>query len=71
MGDGADRVDETGRALGGQPDADHVRRRADGRPPEEESSEDPAGQAEAILQESEDRTAGGADAADGEEADRE
>jgi hypothetical protein len=60
MGDEADRVDETGEALGGEPDADHVRRRAEGRPPEEGSSEDPAGQAEAILQESEDRTAEGA-----------
>jgi hypothetical protein len=61
MSDEGDPVDETGESIGGQPDADRVRRRAEGRPPEEESSEDPAGQAEAILQESEDRTADGAE----------
>jgi hypothetical protein len=38
-------------------DADAVSTRAGGRPPEEESSEDPEEQARAILGESEDRTA--------------
>jgi hypothetical protein len=37
------------------PDPDEVASRAEGRPPEERSSEDPTSQAEAILQESEDR----------------
>ena len=67
MSNEEDPPDETGAPVGVGPDADHVRRRADGRPPEEESSEDPEGQAEAILQESEDRTA---DGADGSQADR-
>jgi hypothetical protein len=35
--------------------------RASGRPPEEESSEDPERQAQVILEESEDRTTQGAD----------
>ena len=61
MSDKGDPVDETGESIAGRPEADSVRRRAEGRPPEEESSEDPAGQAEAILQESEDRTADGAE----------
>jgi hypothetical protein len=55
-----DSVDDAGEPLGGTPDADNVTTRAEGRPPEEESSEDPAAQAEAILQESEDRIADGA-----------
>ncbi|HWE68489.1 MAG TPA: hypothetical protein VG298_17750 [Acidimicrobiales bacterium] len=38
-------------------DADAVSTRAGGRPPEEESSEDPEEQARAILGESDDRTA--------------
>jgi hypothetical protein len=59
MSDEGDPADEAGESIGGLPDADSVRRRAEGRPPEEESSEDPEGQAEAILQESEDRTADG------------
>ena len=37
------------------PDPDEVASRAEGRPPEERSSADPTSQAEAILQESEDR----------------
>jgi hypothetical protein len=40
---------------------DAVASRADGRPPEEESSEDPERQAQVILEESEDRTAEGAE----------
>jgi hypothetical protein len=37
-----------------------VETRADGRPPEEAASDDPEGQAEAILEESEDRLEDGA-----------
>lgn len=54
----AESVDEP---LGGTPDDEDVASRAGGRPPEEESSDDPTSQAEAILQESEDRIAEGAD----------
>ncbi len=56
-----DLTDDTGDPLGGTPDADNVTTRAEGRPPEEESSEYPAAQAEATLQESEDSIAHGAD----------
>jgi len=45
-------VDDAGAST---PDPGEVAKRAEGRPPEERSSEDPKGQAEAILQESEDR----------------
>jgi hypothetical protein len=38
-----------------------INSRASGRPPEEDSSEDPERQAQIILEESEDRTAEGAD----------
>ncbi len=50
-------ADGSGEQIGGPPDPEKVRSRAEGRPPEEESSEDPTAQAEAILQESEDRIA--------------
>jgi hypothetical protein len=46
--------------LDGQPDRDAVSSRASARPPEEESSEDPTSQAQAILKESEERIAQGA-----------
>jgi hypothetical protein len=46
---------------GGTPDPEDVASRAEGRPPEERSSEDATAQAEAILQDSEDRIAKGAD----------
>ncbi len=52
---------EANEPIGGAPDADNVASRAEGRPPEEQTSEDPEAQAEAILQESEDRIAEGAD----------
>jgi hypothetical protein len=61
MSNDRDLANDAGESLGGTPDADSVITRAEGRPPEEESSEDPAAQAEAILQESEDRIADGAD----------
>jgi hypothetical protein len=44
-----------------EPDPSAVSSRASGRPPEEDSSEDPHHQAEVILEESEDRTSQGAD----------
>lgn len=56
--------DEYDESLGGAPDPDDVEHRAEGRPPEERSSEDPTAQAQAILQESEDRIAEGAEKAD-------
>jgi hypothetical protein len=55
--------DGAGQSLGGAPDPDDVEHRAEGRPPEERTSGDPAAQAQAILQESEDRIAQGADKA--------
>jgi hypothetical protein len=47
--------------MSSTPAADNVASPAEGRPPEEQTSDDPEAQAEAILQESEDRTAEGAD----------
>jgi hypothetical protein len=41
------------------PDAEKVQSRAEGRPPEERSSDDPKAQAEAILEDSETRVAQG------------
>ena len=61
MSNDKDIAGEAGEPLGGEPDADKVKSRAEGRPSEERSSEDPAAQAQAILQESEDRIAEGAD----------
>jgi hypothetical protein len=56
-----ERVENVDESIGGAPDAEDVTSRAGGRPPEEQSSDDPTAQAEAILQESEDRLAEGAD----------
>jgi hypothetical protein len=61
MSNDGDSADEVVEPIGGIPDADNVTSRAEGRPPEEQSSEDPEVQAEVILQESEDRIAEGAD----------
>jgi len=52
---------EASEPIGGTPDADNVESQAEGRPPEEQTSEDPGAQADAILQESDDRIAEGAD----------
>ncbi len=46
--------------LGKPPDPKAVASRADGRPPEEASSDSPDAQAQAILEESEERIADGA-----------
>jgi hypothetical protein len=64
MSNDRESVGDADAPLGGEPEADDVLSRADGRPPEEQSSEDPAAQAEAILQDSEDRTADGAAASE-------
>ncbi len=40
---------EASEPIGGMPDADNVASRAEGRPPEEQTSEDPAAQAEAVF----------------------
>ena len=61
MSDGAEPADKAGEQLGGTPSPDSVASRAGGRPPEEVSSDDPSEQAEAILQESEDRVTEGAE----------
>jgi hypothetical protein len=50
--------------MGSPPDPDKVASRADGRPPEEASSDNPEAQAQAILEESEDRIAAGAHTSD-------
>jgi hypothetical protein len=50
--------------LGDPPDPKAVASRADGRPPEEASSDNPEAQAQAILEESEDRIAAGAHTSD-------
>jgi len=50
--------------LGNPPDPKAVASRADGRPPEEASSDNPEAQAQAILEESEDRIAAGAHTSD-------
>jgi hypothetical protein len=47
--------------MSDEPAHEAVASRASGRPPEEESSEDPEHQAEVILEESGERTADGAD----------
>jgi hypothetical protein len=47
--------------LDGMPDPEAVVHRADGRPPEEASSDDPIAQSQAILEDSEERTAEGAE----------
>jgi hypothetical protein len=57
-------TNERDEPLGGEPDPDDVNSRAYGRPPEERSSENPELQAEAILKDSEERIAEGADGAE-------
>jgi hypothetical protein len=52
---------EPSEELDGMPDPEAVAHRADGRPPEEASSADPMAQSQAILEDSEERTAEGAE----------
>lgn len=57
-------TEEAREPVGATPDSEEVASRAEGRPPEERSSEDPTAQAEAILQESEERVSDRADRAE-------
>jgi hypothetical protein len=52
---------EPGDELNGIPDPEAVAHRAEGRPPEEASSDDPMAQSRTILEDSEERTAEGAE----------
>lgn len=55
MSEDRESVDEVIEELGDMPDDETVASRADGRPREEESSDDPKTQAQAILEDSERR----------------
>jgi hypothetical protein len=61
MSNEGDSTDGASEPIGAMHDADNVTSRAERSSPEEETSEDPAAQAEATLQESEDRLAEGAE----------
>jgi hypothetical protein len=54
-------ADHESEDLDGVPDPEAVAHRARGRPPEEASSDDPMAQSETILEDSEERTAEGAE----------
>ena len=60
MSDNPGQADEVPEDFGVAPDPESVATRADGRLPEEASSDDPMTQAQAILEESEERMAEGA-----------
>jgi hypothetical protein len=60
MNDDPHPADQESEELDGAPDPAAVVHRADGRPPEEASSDDPMAQAQTILEDSEERTAEGA-----------
>ena len=60
MSEDRESVDEVIEELGDMPDDETVASRADGRPPEEESSDDPKAQAQTILEDSEERISEGA-----------
>jgi hypothetical protein len=53
-------ADQASEDVGITPDPESIAARADGRPPEEASSDDPMAQAQTILQESEERMEVGA-----------
>ena len=59
MSDDADSVDGQPGAPADTPDEASVSSRAEGRPPEEASSDDPMAQAQTILEDSEERTSEG------------
>jgi hypothetical protein len=63
-GSGPNRQDSQSEEPGNPPDPEAVASRAEGRPPEEGSSDNPGAQAQAILEESEERIAHGAHTAD-------
>ena len=60
MSDDPSQADQASEDVGVTPDPDSVAARADGRPPEEASSDNPMVQAQAILEESEERKEEGA-----------
>jgi len=60
MSDNPGLTDHESEDLDGIPDPAAVAHRADGPPPEEASSDDPMAQSQAILEDSEERTAEGA-----------
>lgn len=60
MSEDPDPADQAPEELDGMPNPEAVANRADGRPPEEASSDDPTAQAQAILEDSEERIAEGA-----------
>jgi vacuolar-type H+-ATPase subunit H len=60
MSEDEESMDEVIEELGDMPDDETVASRADGRPPEEESSDDPKAQAQTILEDSEERISEGA-----------
>jgi hypothetical protein len=60
MSEDQESTDEVIEGLGDMPDDETVASRADGRPPEEESSDDPKAQAQTILEDSEERITKGA-----------
>ena len=60
MSEDRESVDAVIEELGDMPDDETVASRADGRPPEEESSDDPKAQAQTILEDSEERITEGA-----------
>ena len=60
MSEDQESMDEVIEELGDMPDDETVASRADGRPPEEESSDDPKAQAQTILEDSEERITEGA-----------
>jgi hypothetical protein len=60
MSEDQESTDEVIEELGDMPDDETVASRADGRPPEEESSDDPKAQAQTILEDSEERITKGA-----------
>ena len=53
--------------LAGAPDPERVQSRADARPPEERTSDDPKAQAEVVLEDSEERVAKGSTKSEVEE----
>lgn len=60
MSEDQESMEEAIEELGDMPDDETVASRADGRPPEEESSDDPKAQAQTILEDSEERISEGA-----------
>ena len=60
MSEDQESMEEAIEELCDMPDDETVASRADGRPPEEESSDDPKAQAKTILEDSEERISEGA-----------